>query len=119
MQFSHIVDTMIESSPDIHLREILRLSRACSYSKFSVISECPRLDLRNNQSLGEKLKKWLDIVKHFEFQWHRDSPGQAREILLLVVTLIATVTFEAGVNPTSHLFERSDRANVTAISNES
>ncbi|KAL5795094.1 hypothetical protein ACOSP7_003688 [Xanthoceras sorbifolium] len=37
--------------------------------------------------------------RYFQYEEGRDSPGDARNVLLVAVTLIATVTFQAGVNP--------------------
>ncbi|OWM75125.1 uncharacterized protein LOC116209060 [Punica granatum] len=35
----------------------------------------------------------------FQYDEDRDSPSEARNILLVIATLIASVTFQAGVNP--------------------
>ncbi|KAK6268732.1 hypothetical protein QUC31_012892 [Theobroma cacao] len=37
--------------------------------------------------------------RYFQFEESKDSPSQARNDLLVVFTLIATVTFQAGVTP--------------------
>ncbi|KAL0464266.1 UNVERIFIED_CONTAM: hypothetical protein Slati_0314200 [Sesamum latifolium] len=115
-----IVDILTESSNDVHLREILRRAGGYASSEFNVVSERPKSDTKrptNNHLPGEKPKNWPDILKHFEFQWQRDSPGEARSTLLVVAALIATVTFEAGINPPSYLFEPSNEANITVSSN--
>ncbi|KAK6162679.1 hypothetical protein DH2020_002520 [Rehmannia glutinosa] len=111
-----IADILTESSHDIHLREILRRSGAYTSSEFHIISQNPKPQTTKNRFPSEKPQNWLDIVRHFEFQWQRDSPGEARETLLLVAALIATVTFEAGINPPSYLFESSNESNVTITS---
>ncbi|MBA0878109.1 hypothetical protein Goshw_003259 [Gossypium schwendimanii] len=41
-------------------------------------------------------KSWY---KHFQYEEGRDKPGDVRNIMLVVATLIASVTFQAGVNP--------------------
>ncbi|XVF22859.1 hypothetical protein REPUB_Repub12eG0207500 [Reevesia pubescens] len=41
-------------------------------------------------------KSWF---KNFQYEEDRDSPSDVRNLLLIVATLIATVTFQAGVNP--------------------
>ncbi|KAF8412854.1 hypothetical protein HHK36_000826 [Tetracentron sinense] len=46
----------------------------------------------------ESSKDWF---KYFQFQVNRDSPSNTRSTLLVVAALIATVTFQAGVNPPS------------------
>lgn len=45
------------------------------------------------------LSKGKSWYKYFQYEEDRDSPSEARNILLVVVTLIAAVTFQAGVNP--------------------
>ncbi|KAL2234334.1 UNVERIFIED_CONTAM: hypothetical protein Sindi_1165600 [Sesamum indicum] len=115
-----IVDILAESSNDFHLREILRRAGGYASSEFNIVPERPKSDTErptNNHLPGEKPKNWRDIIKHFEFQWQRDSPGEARSALLVVTTLIATVTFEAGINPPSYLFEPSNEAIITVSSN--
>lgn len=37
--------------------------------------------------------------RFFQYEEGRDSPTDARNVLLIVATLIAAVTFQAGVNP--------------------
>ncbi|KAL0425435.1 UNVERIFIED_CONTAM: hypothetical protein Sradi_1078300 [Sesamum radiatum] len=101
-------------------REILRCAGGYASSEFNIVSERPKSDTErptNNHLPGEKPKNWRDIIKHFEFQWQRDSPGEARSTLLVVAALIATVTFEAGINPPSYLFEPSNEANISVSSN--
>ncbi|KAJ4845093.1 hypothetical protein Tsubulata_037914 [Turnera subulata] len=41
-------------------------------------------------------KSWFS---YFQFNEDRDSPNEARNVLLIIVGLIAAVTFQAGVNP--------------------
>ncbi|KAG8391489.1 hypothetical protein BUALT_Bualt01G0193000 [Buddleja alternifolia] len=108
-----ILDILLESSTDFQLREALRRAGAYPLSELPIDPETPK-NPTNNRLPGEKPKKWRDIVKHFEFQWQRDSPGEARATLLLVATLIATVTFEAGINPPSYLFQRRNRVNASS-----
>ncbi|KAF4364959.1 hypothetical protein F8388_001587 [Cannabis sativa] len=43
-----------------------------------------------------------DWIKYFRYKKTRDSPSDTRNALLVVATLIATVTFQAGVNPPIH-----------------
>ncbi|KAK4414303.1 hypothetical protein Salat_2843300 [Sesamum alatum] len=48
-------------------------------------------------------KNWF---KYFKFQMQRDSPGDTRNALLVVAALIATVCFQAGINPPSGILNK-------------
>ncbi|XP_030465059.1 uncharacterized protein LOC115684459 [Syzygium oleosum] len=47
-------------------------------------------------NLPENPTKWITVLFNHE---GRDSPPEVRNVLLVVATLIAAVTFQAGVNP--------------------
>ena len=51
---------------------------------------------RPSKTSAKKSVRWF---KKFQYDKHRDSPSDARNVLLIIVALIATVTFQAGVNP--------------------
>ena len=44
-------------------------------------------------------KRSYSCFKKFQYDPEKDSPSKARNVLLVVVALIAAVTFQAGVNP--------------------
>ncbi|TXG62491.1 hypothetical protein EZV62_009485 [Acer yangbiense] len=46
-----------------------------------------------------KLSTGRSWFRYFQYEEGRDSPGDARNVILVVITLIAAVTFQAGVNP--------------------
>ncbi|KAG5565369.1 hypothetical protein RHGRI_001312 [Rhododendron griersonianum] len=41
-------------------------------------------------------KNWF---KYFQYQEGKETPGDARNVLLIIAALIAAVTFQAGVSP--------------------
>ena len=83
-----VIDILLENPSDVQLREILHRAGA--------------LGAQNSQlQVAEAAKK--DWIKYFCFKQERDSPSDTRNALLVVAALIATVTFQAGVNPPSGL----------------
>ncbi|KAH7848987.1 hypothetical protein Vadar_011385 [Vaccinium darrowii] len=51
-------------------------------------------------------KNWF---KYFQYQKGKDSPGNARNILLIVAALVATVTFQASVSPPGGVWQEGRR----------
>ncbi|KAI3449042.1 hypothetical protein Pfo_005707 [Paulownia fortunei] len=51
--------------------------------------------------------------EHFKFQMQRDSPSDTRNALLVVAALIATVSFQAGDDPPSGIFDQPHQSNST------
>ncbi|KAI8023870.1 Ankyrin repeat-containing protein [Camellia lanceoleosa] len=100
-----IMDIVTEGPSDIQLREVLQSAgalKACNINGISINSSLHQFTTNNNRTnqellpLQEPSKDWF---KYFKFQQQRDSPSDARNTLLVVAALIATVTFQAGVNP--------------------
>ncbi|XVF79724.1 hypothetical protein PTKIN_Ptkin15bG0012600 [Pterospermum kingtungense] len=54
-------------------------------------------------------KSWY---KHFQYEEERDKPGDVRNVLLIVSTLIAAVTFQAGVNPPGGVWQDNGKGHV-------
>ena len=49
-------------------------------------------------------KNWLTYFKYEEV---RDTPRETRNILLIIFTLVAVVTFQAGVNPPGGVWQEN------------
>lgn len=81
-------NTPIDNPNDDRLKEILQCAGA-------LVTETPPHTLSSNP------KPSKDWIKYFQFQMERDSPSDTRNALLVVAALIATVTFQAGMNPPS------------------
>lgn len=59
-----------------------------------------------------------NLVDYFKFQKGRDSPSEARSALLVIAVLVATATFQVGVNPPGGVWQDSyipDQSNRKAI----
>ncbi|KAL5569728.1 hypothetical protein UlMin_026303 [Ulmus minor] len=49
-----------------------------------------------------------DLEEYFKFKKGRDSPSDARSSLLVMAVLVATATFQAGINPPCGVWKDSD-----------
>ncbi|KAH9705824.1 ANK REP REGION domain-containing protein [Citrus sinensis] len=59
-----------------------------------------------------------DFVEYFKFKKGRDSPGETRSALLVVAALVATTSFQFGVNPPGGVWQDNytpDKNNSTSI----
>ena len=53
-------------------------------------------------------KRSMSWLKRFQYNPKRDKAGDVRNILLIVATLIAAVTFQSGVNPPGGVWQDND-----------
>lgn len=49
-----------------------------------------------------------DLVEYFKFKRGRDSPSDARSALLVIAVLVATATFQVGINPPGGIWQDTD-----------
>ncbi|KAL2460948.1 Ankyrin repeat family protein [Abeliophyllum distichum] len=101
-----ILDIVIENSYDVRLREILQGAGAIrAQDAFTITTEnSPKTKPIKQQPNppSDPSKNWF---KYFKFQMQRDSPSNTRNALLVVAALIATVSFQAGVNPPAGILD--------------
>ncbi|PON92456.1 Transmembrane protein [Trema orientale] len=50
-----------------------------------------------------------DLLEYFKFKKGRDSPSDARNALLVMAVLMATATFQAGINPPSGVWQDTNQ----------
>ncbi|KAM2664096.1 hypothetical protein EV1_010564 [Malus domestica] len=72
--------------------------------------------LQQEQQEQQKTNRW----EYFQFKKGRDSPSDARNALLVVASLVATATFQVGLNPPNGIWQDSNDVNNsgTGSSNE-
>ncbi|XP_002526474.2 uncharacterized protein LOC8263302 [Ricinus communis] len=51
---------------------------------------------------------WRGWFRYFHYDETKDSPNEARNVLLVVMALIAAVTFQSGVNPPGGVWQDND-----------
>jgi len=61
--------------------------------------------------MGSPLPPSKNWFRYFQFEEGRDSPGDTRDALLVIATLIAAVTFQAGVNPPGGVWQENKNGN--------
>ncbi|CAI9786895.1 unnamed protein product [Fraxinus pennsylvanica] len=109
-----ILDNVIEDSHDVRIREILQAAGAIKgRDAFTITTEKSPETRSIRKQLdppSEPSKNWF---KYFKFQIQRDSPSDTRNALLVVAALIATVSFQAGVNPPAGIFDNNAPPNQT------
>ncbi|XP_057754395.1 uncharacterized protein LOC130973759 [Arachis stenosperma] len=52
-------------------------------------------------------KNWF---KYFQYEEGKDTPSDIRNILLIIFTLVAAVTFQAGINPPGGVWQDGEKA---------
>ncbi|CAK7336916.1 unnamed protein product [Dovyalis caffra] len=75
----------------------------------------------DNSSMPERCQSNLNnLVEYFKFKKGRDSPSEARGTLLVIAVLVATATFQVGINPPGGVWQDTnipDQKNSTSSNN--
>ncbi|KAJ8439757.1 hypothetical protein Cgig2_009581 [Carnegiea gigantea] len=57
-----------------------------------------------------------NLVEYFSFHDGRDSPGEVRGTLLVIAVLVATATYQVGINPPCGVWQDDSQGQVAGIS---
>ena len=95
-----VVDIVIESPKDLHLKETFQRAGALGAQHANTISTASLQQVAKIEQAKNVLqpKSSNDLLNELKFKKERDSPHVARNELIVVAALIATVTFQAGVD---------------------
>ncbi|XP_031259422.1 LOW QUALITY PROTEIN: ankyrin repeat-containing protein BDA1-like [Pistacia vera] len=104
---------------DREIKEILRSARAMrkidiipsSTNDNQIFVNTPATTEGHGRPLQQRP---TDLEDYFKFKKDRDSPGEARNALLIIAVLVATATFQAGMNPPGGVWQD----NGTSINNK-
>ncbi|CAN6575572.1 unnamed protein product [Malus baccata var. baccata] len=93
----------------------VQFSNSHSHNHNHTSSEAHQLQQQQQQE-QQKTNRW----EYFQFKKGRDSPSDARNALLVVASLVATATFQVGLNPPKGIWQDSSDVNNngTGSSNE-
>ncbi|KAM1526106.1 hypothetical protein ACFX10_010484 [Malus domestica] len=95
----------------------VQFSNSHSHNHNHTSSETHQLQQeQQEQQEQQKTNRW----EYFQFKKGRDSPSDARNALLVVASLVATATFQVGLNPPNGIWQDSSDVNKngTGRSNE-
>ena len=105
------------SSDDVHLKDILHRAGALTAADAAAATTAaphvtvnivpnndPAQGVGAHQAAGSRANRGTtDWLNYFMFNKNKESPTETRNTLLVVIVLIITVTFQAGVSPPSHI----------------
>lgn len=87
------IDELLRSAGAKRNRDLTHSNIPSSESPHNqTLLNCPTTQETNRQRPN-------DLVEYFKFKRGRDSPGEARSALLVIAVLVATATFQSGINP--------------------
>ncbi|KAL5795436.1 hypothetical protein ACOSQ2_000256 [Xanthoceras sorbifolium] len=103
--------TFPSEAGDREIEEILRSAGAMRNKDFipsSIPSPSPESHNRRPEATEAcSTQSSNNLVDYFKFKKGRDSPGETRTALLVVAVLVATTTFQVGINPPGGLWQDS------------
>ncbi|KAJ8772467.1 hypothetical protein K2173_027644 [Erythroxylum novogranatense] len=89
---------------DREITDILCSAGALKASQLSPESEVLSVGIPSTPEM-RSVEQAQNLVEYFKFKKGRDSPSETRTALLVIAVLVATATFQVGVNPPGGLWQ--------------
>jgi hypothetical protein len=61
--------------------------------------------IEKKRKMGSALKPLKSWLRFFQFEEGRDTPSDIQNVLLVIPTLIAAMTYQVGLNPTGGIWQ--------------
>ncbi|XP_062099792.1 ankyrin repeat-containing protein BDA1-like [Humulus lupulus] len=110
-----LIDLLMENPSDVQLHETLRLARAVRARYINITNTISSSSSTIAYSKSpEQNATETDWIKYFRYKHMRGSSSDTRNALVVVAALIATVTFQAGMNPSSGFFPEKSKSSISS-----
>lgn len=123
MDILEMLDSVMEDLNTVHIRQILQGAGAMrAQEKFhqNTSTKLVHTQSTKTQNLSDQKEEMSrNWFKYFKFQRDRDPPSDTRNALLVVAALIATITFQAGVNLPTGILKLTEKVNNISTSTSS